>query len=211
MTLESITIPPQTKQTPTHQIIMLHGWGANAQDLASLAPYLNLPHYQFIFPNAPFPYPYSPGGRAWYDLRSDNMYKGLPECEEILTQWILSLEGSTEVPLSHTILGGFSQGGAMTLDVGLKLPLAGLVSMGGYWHDITASNSESNDISQAPTLIMHGKQDAVVPLTAAIRAREVLTALGVEVQYEEFDAEHEINIEMLGVLRNFILKTLPLP
>ncbi|BAZ14790.1 phospholipase/carboxylesterase [Calothrix sp. NIES-4071] len=209
MTLESITIPPQTNKTPTHQIIMLHGWGANAQDLATLLPYLNLSDYQFIFPNAPFLYPYSPSGRAWYDLRSENMYKGLPEGREILTQWILSLEGSTEVPLSKTILGGFSQGGAMTLDVGLKLPVAGLVSMGGYWHDITNSDNDNKDFFAAPTLIMHGKQDSVVPLSAAIRACEAIKALGVEVQYEEFDAEHEINIEMLEVLRNFILKTLP--
>jgi phospholipase/carboxylesterase len=206
MTLEFLTIPPQTKQTPTSQIIMLHGWGANSEDLASLAPYLNLPDYQFIFPNAPFPYPYSPGGRAWYDLRSDNMYKGLPECEEILTEWILSLERSLEVPLSRTILSGFSQGGAMTLDIGLKLPLAGLVSMSGYWHDSKAKNN----ILGAPTLIMHGKQDSVVPLTAAIKAREELLALNVPVEYQEFNAEHEINMEMLGVLRNFILKTLPL-
>lgn len=210
MTLEAITVPPQTKQTPMQQIIMLHGWGANAEDLVSLAPYLNLPDYQFIFPNAPFPYPYSPGGRAWYDLRSDNMYKGLPECEEILRQWILSLEGSTSVPLSRTILSGFSQGGAMTLDVGPKLPLAGLVSISGYWHDIKASSNNINDKNRAPTLIMHGKQDSVVPLEKAVRAREALLALGIEVEYKEFDAEHEINIEMLEVLRNFILKTLPL-
>ncbi|MBW4602314.1 MAG: alpha/beta hydrolase [Calothrix sp. FI2-JRJ7] len=210
MTLEAITIPPQTKQTPTQQIIMLHGWGANAEDLVSLAPYLNLPDYQFIFPSAPFPYPYSPGGRAWYDLRSDNMYKGLPECEEILRQWILSLEGSTSVPLSRTILSGFSQGGAMTLDVGSNLPLAGLVSISGYWHDMKTSSNDINDMNRAPTLIMHGKQDSVVPLAAAVRAREALLALGIEVEYKEFDAEHEINVEMLEVLRNFILKTLPL-
>lgn len=208
MTLEFITIPPQTKQTPTHQIIMLHGWGANSSDLTSLAPYLNLPDYQFIFPNATFPFPYSPDGRAWYDLRTESMYKGLPESREVLTQWILSLEGSTGVGLSQTILSGFSQGGAMTLDVGLKLPFAGLVSMSGYLHDdITTNSNGNNDINRAPTLIMHGRQDSVVPLAASVRAREALTALGLEVQYKEFDAEHEINMEMLEVLRNFILKT----
>jgi phospholipase/carboxylesterase len=206
MTLESITIPPQTQQKATSQIIMLHGWGANASDLASLAPYLNLPDYQFIFPDAPFPHPYSSSGRAWYDLRSDSMYKGLPECEEILTEWILSLERSTEVPLSRTILSGFSQGGAMTLAVGLKLPFAGLVSISGYWHD----GRTTSNIQKAPTLIMHGKQDSIVPLLSAVKAREELVSLDVPVEYEEFDAEHEINLKMLEVLRNFILKILPL-
>ncbi|MBF2067878.1 MAG: alpha/beta hydrolase [Calothrix sp. C42_A2020_038] len=204
MTLEFITIPPQNQQTPTHQIIMLHGWGANADDLASLVPYLDLPNYLFIFPNAPFPYPYSPVGRAWYDLSTENMYQGLPESREILTQWILSLEKSTGVALSQTILSGFSQGGAMTLDVGLQLPVAGLVSMSGYLHDRIAVRY------QAPTLIMHGIHDRVVPLQAAVKARETIKALGVVVEYHEFDAEHQINMEMLRILRNFILNTLPL-
>jgi phospholipase/carboxylesterase len=205
MILEFITIPPQTQQTPKYQIIMLHGWGANAEDLTSLVPVLDLPDYQFIFLNAPFPYPYSPNGRAWYDLRSDNMYQGLPECREILTQSILSLEGSTKVPLSQTILSGFSQGGAMTLDIGLKLPFAGLVSMSGYLHsEITTA------IHQAPTLIMHGINDTVVPPLAAVKARETLLTLEIPVQYHSFDAEHEINMEMLEVLRNFIKKTFSL-
>jgi phospholipase/carboxylesterase len=205
--LESITVPPKDGQTPKGLIVMLHGWGANAEDLASLVPYLNLPNYQFIFPNAPFPYPYSPIGRAWYDLRVENMYQGLPECREKLIDWIQSLEGSAGVPLSQTILSGFSQGAAMTLDVGLKLPVAGLVSMSGYLHDDIAKPTNS---SLPPTLIMHGTGDRVIPLQAAVKARETLESFSVTVQYQEFNAEHEINIEMLGILRNFILNRLPL-
>jgi phospholipase/carboxylesterase len=206
MTLESITIPPKNGQTPKNLIVMLHGWGANAEDLASLAPYLDLPDCAFVFPNAPYPYPYSPTGRAWYDLQVENMYQGLKESREILTAWIQSLEGSAGVPLSQTILSGFSQGGAMTLDVGLSLPLAGLVAMSGYLHsDITTL--KNNYLT--PVLIMHGKKDKVVPLQAAVKARETLESLGIMVQYQEFDAEHEINMEMLGVLRKFLLNIFP--
>jgi phospholipase/carboxylesterase len=57
---------------------------------------------------------------------------------------------------------------------------------------------------------MHGKQDSIVPLLSAVKAREELVSLDVPVEYEEFDAEHEINLKMLEVLRNFILKILPL-
>ena len=206
MTLESITIPPKNGQTPKNLIIMLHGWGASSEDLASLAPYLDLPNCAFVFPNAPYPYPDSPTGRAWYDLRAENMYQGLKESREILTNWIESLEESAGVPLSQTILSGFSQGGAMTMDVGLTLPLAGLVAISGYLHaDITTPKNNY----LPPTLIMHGKQDRVVPLQAAVKARETLESLGVAVQYQEFDAEHEINMEMLGVLRKFLLNIFP--
>lgn len=209
MTLEFTTIPAKNPQSPTGLIIMLHGWGANGEDLAGLVPYLDLPNFQFVFPNAPFPYPYSPIGRAWYDLRVENMYQGLGESREKLIEWIQYEERSTQIPLSKTILGGFSQGGAMTLDVGLQLPVAGLVSMSGYLHEnIALSTNNNSDLS--PTLIMHGRSDRVVPLQAAVKARETLESLSVSVEYQEFDAEHEINLEMLGVLRNYILSRFPL-
>jgi phospholipase/carboxylesterase len=203
MSLESITIPAEN---PQGLIVALHGWGANANDLASLAPYLKLSNYQFIFPNAPFPYPNSLDGKAWYDLRAENMYQGLLECREMLRDWLLSLEETTGISLSKTVLIGFSQGGAMTLDVGLKLPLAGLVSMSGYLHP-DAIPPIKQDFPQI--LIMHGTSDRVVPLEAAQRTKQALKSLGVAVEYEEFNAEHEINMEMLERLRNFVVKVLP--
>lgn len=183
----------------------MHGWGANAEDVASLLPLLNLPDYQFVLPDAPFPYPYSPVGRAWYDLRVENMYQGLAESRQRLIDFLESLESSTGVPLSRTILSGFSQGGAMTLDVGSKLPLAGLVVISGYLHPdaITAGKSRI-----PPTLITHGKYDEVVPLQAAWKARETLKSLGVAVEYHEFDMGHEIHSQTLEVLRNFVVNTI---
>lgn len=185
----------------------MHGWGANAEDLASLAPFLNLPDYQFLFPNAPFPHPYSPMGRAWYDLSAENMYKGLAESRQLLTDWLLSLESSTGVPLSRTVLSGFSQGGAMTLDVGLKLPLAGLVVMSGYLHPGAVPDATSTTTASPPVLIMHGRYDQVVPLRAALKAKETLESLEVAVQYYEFDMGHEIQLPMLELIRNFVVNT----
>ncbi|MEB3147623.1 MAG: alpha/beta hydrolase [Sphaerospermopsis sp.] len=205
MTLDFIRISPKTKQKPAALIVTLHGCGANAQDVESLSSYFNLPDCEFLFPNAPYPYPYSPVGRAWYDLRDENMYQGLPESRQLLIDWLQSLESMTGVPLSRTVLSGFSQGGAMTLDVGLTLPLAGLVVMSGYPHPQLANLQKGNF---PPTLIMHGTQDQVVPLSAATKAKAVTEALGVVVEYHEFVMGHEINLEMLEVLRKFVIKTI---
>ncbi len=131
------------------------------------------------------------------------MYEGLAESQQLLIDWLLSLESSTGVPLSRTILSGFSQGGAMTLDVGLKLPLAGLVVMSGYLHPDIVTTAKG-DFS--PTLIMHGRYDEVVPLAAAVKARSAAESLGIAVEYHEFDMGHEIRPEMLDVLRNFVVK-----
>ena len=203
MSLQVVTIPASTSQKPSGLIVCLHGWGANAQGLASVVPLLNLPDYEFLFPDAPFPHPYSSVGKAWYDL-SYNKGQGLPESRKLLTDWLLSLEGSTGVPLSRTILSGFSQGAAMTLDVGLSLPLAGVIALSGYLHPLT----ESVDRTSPPVLILHGRQDSVVPLKAAQSARDSLTALGVSVQYQEFDMGHEIRPEVLVAIRKFVLEVM---
>ncbi|MFQ4145938.1 alpha/beta hydrolase [Chlorogloeopsis sp. ULAP02] len=199
-------IPPRTGEAPEGLIVTLHGWGANAEDVASFAPFLNLPNYQFVFPNAPYPYPYSPGGRAWYDLSMENMYEGLSQSRQLLIDWLQSLESITSVPLSRTILSGFSQGGAMTLDVGSKLPLAGLVVMSGYLHPGAIADVETQNLTALPpVLIMHGKYDQVVPLQAAVRARDTLELLGTRVHYHEFDIGHEIRPDMLELIRNFVI------
>ncbi|MFM5890007.1 MAG: alpha/beta hydrolase [Dolichospermum sp.] len=203
--LDFIRVSPPAKQTPKALIVTLHGWGANAQDVASLIPYINLPDYEFLLPNAPYPYPYADTGRAWYDLRTENMYDGLVESKQLLIDWLQSLETNTGIPLSRTILSGFSQGGAMTLDVGLSLPLAGLVVMSGYPHPSVATLNPGNF---PPTLIMHGTKDEVVPLQAAIKSRDMAKSLGVAVEYHEFDMRHEINLPMLQALRTFIVKTI---
>ena len=203
--LDFIRVSPPAEKTPKALIVTLHGWGANAQDVASLIPYINLPDYEFLLPNAPYPYPYADTGRAWYDLRTENMYAGLVESKQLLIDWLQSLETNTGIPLSRTILGGFSQGGAMTLDVGLSLPLAGLVVMSGYQHPSVATLNPGNF---PPTLIMHGTKDEVVPLQAAIKSRDMAKSLGVAVEYHEFEMGHEINLPMLEALRTFVVKTI---
>ncbi|KJH72462.1 alpha/beta hydrolase [Aliterella atlantica] len=199
MSLQVISVPPTTDKEPRGLVVALHGWGANSQDLASVVPLLNLPDYQFVFPNAPFAHPHVAGGRAWYDLQDNNA--GYADGKKMLADWLQSLPASTGVPLSRTILSGFSQGAAMTLDVGLSLPLAGLVALSGYLHPVSYPDSSVFP----PVLLVHGRQDYVVPLSAAQKARDTLSAMGVKLQYQEFDMGHEIRPEVLALIRNFIL------
>lgn len=159
---------------------------------------LNLPDYQCLFPNAPFPHPQVPGGRAWYALETSN-YQGLSESRQLLSDWLLSLPESTNVPLEKTILCGFSQGGAMILDVGLGLPVAGLCSLSGYLH-----SRPPMGYAFPPVLMVHGIGDMVIPVQVAQQAKEELKALGIKVEYYEFDMGHEISNPVLGVVQKFI-------
>jgi phospholipase/carboxylesterase len=206
--LNTIAIP--TKSEPAKaSIVMLHGWGANAQDVAFLCSLLKLDDVQFILPDAPFQHPYSYEGRMWYDLSDASFSTDLSQRSDLLssrqqlTDWLNSLEQTTGIPLSRTILGGFSQGGAMTLDVGLSLPLAGLMILSGYQH------APLNPGAKIPPILMvHGRQDAVVPLIAAHRAKASLEGLGLSIDYQEFEMGHEISPLVLNKIYEFAQKIL---
>jgi phospholipase/carboxylesterase len=160
----------------------------------------DLPEHQFIFPDAPFPHPQLSEGRAWYDLESNN-YTGLSQSRKLLSDWLKSQIETTGVPIERTFLAGFSQGGAMTLDVGLTFPVAGLCSLSGYLH----SQPQGNAIAVPPVFLVHGKQDLVVPIQAAQKAKDVLSSMGITVEYHELNMGHEILPEVLTLMQNFIL------
>ena len=199
MSLTATTIPPERTDNADGLVIFLHGWGANAADLVSLSPLLDFGNCYFSFPDAPLPHPHSPQGLMWYDLEKEG-YPGLDESRDRLKTWITELATELEIPLEKTILAGFSQGGAMTLDVGLELPLAGLVALSGYLH-----HDPPKDLSSAPpVLIMHGTQDAIVPLQMAELARDNLSKRGATVTYSDFPMDHSICPDEIFQLGQFI-------
>jgi phospholipase/carboxylesterase len=196
---------PAKKQPPAGTIVLLHGWGANHHDLGELAPYFNLPEYHFLFPNGIFDHEYTDTGKMWYSFTGAGRFDDRSKTQratsrQILTDWVLSLPAQTGTPLDRTWIAGFSQGGAMTLDIGLDLPVAGLIVLSGYLHP----DRQPPQTDAPPALIVHGRQDDVVPLAAAHKARSQLTTWGVPVTYQEFDMGHTIVPEVLNVVKNFV-------
>lgn len=194
----------------SHLIVLLHGWGANAQDVAGIAPYMQLTSYQMVFPDAPHAHTLAsgmgaPGGRMWYALPDifnfDQPFThqtDLQQSRQLLLDWITALPAKTGIPLEKTILGGFSQGGAMTLDVGMDLPVAGMMILSGYSHGPIATPS-----SPRPILLVHGIQDPVVPIAQARQNKAELTTLSADVDYHEFDMGHEISLQVLNAASKF--------
>ena len=206
MTLNILEAP--AKEKAEQVLVLMHGWGASAQDVAGIADFLDLPQTQMFFPDGPIAHPMAPGGRMWYgfppsyDFRSPPVFEGqadLAQSRELLLDWLQRLPEQTGVPLEKTILGGFSQGGAMTLDVGLRLPLAGMMVLSGYVH----LNALPKAVSQRPVLVVHGRQDAVVPIVLAGVTQSQLGAQGLAVEYQEFDMGHEISLPALQKVGGF--------
>lgn len=202
--LKVITI--STPSTPKGIVVALHGWGANAQDLAALAPVLGLANYLILVPDAPFDR--SQGGKMWYDFQTSSSNQ-IQTSRSLLKNYLESI-ATMDIPKNIPVfLLGFSQGAAMTLDVGLNqtlaVKLAGLICLSGYLHpDIAKVSSEISAIP--PVLIIHGIQDLVVPITASQSAKITLTKWGAKVNYFELKMGHEINGEAIALVRKFILE-----
>ncbi len=199
MQLEAIAISPKTPDATKGVVVMLHGWGANAKDLTSLVPSLNLPDYKFFSVEAPFPHPQVPNGKMWYNLEVEDR-QGLATSQRALTDWLQALPETTNIPFSRTCLLGFSQGGAMALDIGIRFPLAGIVSLSGYLHEQPQPQTDRIP----PVFMAHGTNDPVVPINMSYQARETLESLGSSIDYQEFAMGHEIALPVLESVKNFI-------
>jgi phospholipase/carboxylesterase len=202
--LDIIIVPARTG-APVGSIVVLHGWGANHDDLGDLVPYFNLPEHQFLFPNGIFDHEYSDTGKMWYSFTgaghtTDRSMTQLATSREVLSEWVQSLPDSTGIPLDRTWIAGFSQGGAMTLDIGLNLPVAGSIVLSGYLHPDLPKPPHATP----PVTIVHGTQDDVVPIIAARQSQATLTQWGVDVRYHEFEMGHSIVPEVLQVVRQFV-------
>jgi len=206
-TLNAIAITPEG--AGKRLIVLLHGWGANARDVAGLIEAINMiiAPTRSLLPNAPFEHGMVPGGRAWYsfppnyDFRRPHDFEAqadLQESRKRLLAWMKSLPEQTGIPLEKTIMGGFSQGGAMTLDVGPQLPLAAMVILSSYSHAPLAPC-----VTPRPVLLLHGRQDPVVPLSKAQDTKAQLENQGLDVTYQEFDMGHEVSREALKVASQF--------
>ncbi len=199
--------------TASYLLILLHGWGANAEDVAGIAPYMQLANYKMLFPDAPHAHKVgngmgAPDGRMWYALPEVFSFDqpcthqtDLQYSRQLLLDWLNSLPQQTGIPLEKTVLGGFSQGGAMTLDIGMGLPVAGMMILSGYSHGPLSSPS-----SPRPILLVHGRQDPVVPIAQAHRSKAELSKLSVNVDYYEVNMGHEINLQVLEIAKNFCEK-----
>jgi phospholipase/carboxylesterase len=201
----------KSETEPMPLVIIMHGRGADANDLADIAPMIDGPRgYRFLFPNAPKAWEAAPGmtfGYTWFEgLPPDP--KSIEASRKIVLQFLDAALKRYPTPAGKVVLGGFSQGALMALDAGLRTtqPVAGIVSMSGALFeqnppDVTAKK-------EVPILIVHGTADEMINVNMARRARRVLEGLGLNVEYHEFPMGHQLTQESMAVVGGFISRCL---
>jgi phospholipase/carboxylesterase len=201
---------PASGGEPAELVVLLHGVGADGNDLIALAPAVasSLPGARFVAPNAPEPYDMAPFGHQWFSLRDfdpGRMAAGASAAAPLLDRFIddeLAAAGLTDEDLA---IVGFSQGTMMALHVALrrKRPPAAVVGFSGA---LLAPDRLASEITvRPPVLLIHGEADPVVPAQALQRAMTTLEAAGVPVRgVVRPGLGHGIDPEGLGAALAFL-------
>ena len=183
-------------QNSSHRIILLHGWGADADDLLPVGKSIihnSCFDFELISLAAPS-FRLNDMGRQWYSLFPPDWNEAEIAVAKLLDT--LNAFDKTKISLKKTVLLGFSQGGAMAIDAGLSLDLGLVISCSGYSHP------KWDPIKNNPVLLSHGLQDDVVPVKAS---REILKRLrneaNVNNELHEYNCSHTIHPDFIDVIR----------
>jgi phospholipase/carboxylesterase len=179
--------PPASGGKPKQLVILLHGLGADGNDLIGLAPYWAplLPEAEFVSPNAPFPCDMAAYGYQWFSSQDRSpaaVLAGVRAAAPILDAFIDEALAERGLGAAALALVGFSQGTMMSLFVGPRraAPAAGIV---GYSGRLLAPELLPAELRSRPRiLLVHGTEDPLVPYASLAAAETALKAEGIAVE-----------------------------
>jgi phospholipase/carboxylesterase len=194
---------PAAGGKPRRLVILLHGLGADGNDLIGLAPYWArlLPTAEFLSPNAPFPCDMAPHGYQWFssqDRSPEAVLGGVRAAAPVLDAFIDESLAERDLTDGDLALVGFSQGTMMSLFVGLRReePVAGIVGFSGR---LLAPELLASELRSRPRILLaHGTEDPLIPYSSLAAAETVLEAARVPVETVTcFGIGHSIDEEGL--------------
>ena len=193
----------------TPLVILAHGRGASMYDLAGLAPVIDDRGYVYAFPNAP--YSFYGMGWAWVAGQPgvEAPPEGAPSVTELLDGFMQEVLEQTGAERGNIVLGGFSQGGGVTLRYGLPRPdtFRGLMVLSGAFRD--SDHMELPAERNQPIFVAHGTADQVLEVEMGRQTRAYLDAAGYPVTYREYPIAHEISPAEINDIIPWLHETLP--
>ena len=182
---------------------MLHGLGDSLEGYRWLPEALDLPSLNYLLVNAPDSYY---GGYSWYDFVGD-ITPGVTRSQEMLYE-LLDAQRAKCFPTEQTVLGGFSQGCLMSIEVGLRYArrFAGILGISGYVCNPEKLLRELSPVAwQQRLLVTHGFMDPLIPFVTVREQISLLKSAGLHIEWHEFVKAHNIAGEQeLKVIRDFI-------
>ena len=218
--LDAIEI--ETAPIPTTSIIWMHGLGADGNDFAPIVPELELDGLaaiRFIFPHAPMqPVTINNGYvmRAWYDVSCGDLEgrsrqadeKGVRASQAAISK-LIARENQRGIASRNIVVAGFSQGGAIALQTGLRHPerLTGVMALSTYLPLAASLAAEASAANKdIPIFFAHGTYDPVIPFAMATSSRDQLVELGYNVSWHEYPMQHSVCLEEIAEIGNWLRK-----
>lgn len=211
----------EPEKRATGAVIWLHGLGADGYDFYGIVPQLKLPEsidIRFVFPHAPIrPITLNQGTkmRAWYDIVeiSAGAFEdetGIRNSENLLIE-IIKQQEEQGISSENIVLAGFSQGGVIALQCGLRYPkpLAGILALSTYLplaHTLPEELLPANQ--HIPIFIAHGTKDEIIPIAWARNARQTLNQHGYPTEWQEYVMGHTVCQKEIEDISSFLQKVL---
>ncbi len=209
----------ETGPNPAASVIWLHGLGADGHDFEALVPELDLPDcaIRFVFPHAPMqPVTINAGMvmRAWYDITDPALRRederGV-RASQARVEALIAREKQRGTQASRLVLAGFSQGGAIALQTGLRHPerLAGIMALSCYapLGDTLADEAHAAN-RDVPILMAHGTADPIVPISRATHSRDLLKHLGYPVEWHDYIMQHAVCAQEINDIGGWLERAL---
>jgi phospholipase/carboxylesterase len=217
--LDCVEINPAGK--PSAVVIWLHGLGADGHDFEPIVPELKLPEdllVRFVFPHAPtraITINFGMVMRAWYDiLGTDVSHRvdtdAILESADHLTA-LIRRETESGISSERIVIAGFSQGGVIALHTALRHPdrLAGILALSTYLPTADSLPQQASQANQdTPIMLAHGRLDPLIPIAKGIAARETLAGLHYPVEWFDYPMQHQVCMEEIRDIREWLLKVL---
>ena len=198
---------------PEGLLVLHHGRGTEERDLLGLADALDPGRrLRVVTPRAPLSLPGSPGYH-WYLVPR----VGYPDPDTFhaaraaLAELHDGLWEETGIGPERTVLGGFSMGAVMSYAMGLgadRPAVAGLLAFSGFVPTVAGWQPALADRTGTGAFIAHGRRDPIMAVELARRARDLLEAGGLEVEYRESDVGHQIDPSHLADATAWLGETL---
>lgn len=219
--LECIDFTPKNySKEKSKCMILLHGYGANCEDLASLVSMFKHLGWRLIFPNAPIELDMGPfmDSRAWFPISIQQIseknefgepvgFENLkPEGIKKARELILDLIQKLDIPYDKLVLGGFSQGAMLSTEVALHIQqnLAALVLLSGTLINQSEWKEKILKHKGLKVFQSHGEQDAILPYRSALALHKLLKESECQVEFHSFRGGHEIPLEILSRFGRFL-------
>jgi phospholipase/carboxylesterase len=218
------TIEIETGDQPTAAVIWMHGLGADGNDFVPIVQELALEGVRpirFVFPHAPMqPVSINNGYvmRAWYDIKWGDLEGKAKQADEggvrtsqAAIESLIDREIQRGIGAQRIVLAGFSQGGAIALQTGLRYSqkIAGVMALSTYLPLADSLAQERAQANAATSIFMaHGTHDNVVPYDMGARSRDLLAQQGYSVEWHEYPMQHSVCLEEIEHIGGWLAKAL---